>query len=92
MKKILCIIMMILLVFCLTACADADTLQDYAELEMIQTFDVDNIVKADEHTGILYYFYSAGDHTYMCPYYSENGYLCRYENGYIKEIKNDDVK
>lgn len=39
---------------------------------------------------ILYVYYSGGNRAYLCPYYSENGKLCKYEDGKIIEVENAD--
>lgn len=44
----------------------------------------------DDETGIVYFLFDLGvadcKTGYMCPYYSKNGKLCKYENGQIMEI------
>ena len=44
----------------------------------------------DDKTGIVYFLFDLGvadcKTGYMCPYYSKNGKLCKYENGQIMEI------
>ena len=50
--------------------------------EMINAFDSDETLEYDEDTKIVYYRTSYK----MCPYYSENGKLCRYVDGEIIEI------
>lgn len=88
MRKLICLLIVILL-FCLTSCGN-DTLESRAEQNTIKVFDYqDNLkidVEADEYTGILYY-YNKYDNTILCPYYSESGCLCRYEDGHIVEVK-----
>lgn len=47
----------------------------------IKTKDLYNYIIIDERTHIMYYNYDS-----LCPYYSENGKLCKYEDGKIIEL------
>ena len=64
---------------------EVKNIEKRANNKTINTFNFDNSIKADEHTGILYYV-PYGDERGLCPYYSENGKLCRYVDGKIVEI------
>lgn len=45
---------------------------------------IDGYISYDSNTNVVYYYCSG---SYMTPYYSENGKLCRYIDGKIVEIK-----
>lgn len=87
MKKIiLCALMICLL--CCSGCLESENLESRAEQGSIEYFDLAYYVVADEDTHILYIYHN-GNHTgYICPYYSKNGKLCRYEDGKIIEVEN----
>lgn len=64
-----------------------EKLSTKAKKEMIQYKNINSYVIADEETHILYYMLP--DH-YMCPYYSKDGNLCKYEDGKIIEVNADE--
>ena len=86
MKKI---ILASLFLCCLCGCKTSD-LKTNAEQGLIDTFNYDNLISADENTGILYYVVIGGDGK-MCPYYSKNGKLCRLVDGKIVEVDTDEA-
>lgn len=53
-------------------------------------YNIDDYLAYDLQTKIIYYRFTSGTlnnrTSYMSPYYSENGKLCRYMNGNIVEI------
>ena len=78
------VVLMVLLLMLLLVCGGCgDSLQDKAEKGMLPYEDLGYLVVADKDTHILYY--ENGDGA-MCPYYSTNGKLCKYEDGHIIEI------
>lgn len=48
-----------------------------------------NDLKYDTNTLVIYYRFDGNYGSYMCPYYSENGKLCRYIDGRIVEIEQE---
>lgn len=82
MRKVITICIFLFLLLLCTGC-DGTTLQDRAELGGIRYENLSCYVVADKETHILYYKLSE---TYMCPYYSANGKMCKYEDGHIIEI------
>lgn len=86
MKKLILCVLMICLLFC-TGCTE-ENLESRAEQGLIEYEDLTYYVVADEDTHILYIYHN-GNHTgYICPYYSKNGKLCKYEDGKIIEVEN----
>lgn len=49
----------------------------------IQYDNMEDRIIADDRTHVMYYRSGDGD---LCPYYSNNGKLCIYENGKIIEV------
>ena len=82
-NKTIYFILLIIMILCLTSCSKNDV-QSMAEQGEIETFDWNSCISADKYTGILYY---NGVDGMICPYYSENGKLCRYVDGHIEEIE-----
>lgn len=80
-------VIVLVIIACIKDANRSDDLKSRAELNQIDTFDSTDIIMADENTGILYYKNTVTDNKYMCPYYSENGKLCRYEDGKIVEVE-----
>lgn len=76
----------LLMLFLLTGCEIEPTQVEVTNLTDNWNSSLDLV--ADENTGIIYYYYNGtgnqGDS--LCPYYSENGKLCRFEDGKIVEI------
>jgi hypothetical protein len=86
MKKIILGFLMLGLLFC-TGCTE-ENLESRAEQGLIEYVDLTEDVIADKNTHILYFYYSKGNNSYLSPYYSENGKLCKYEDGKIIEVEN----
>lgn len=79
MKKI--IIAALCSIFLLTGCADENV--DSVEVKNT-TFDL----VSDHDTGIIYIRNSTYNMNFVyTPYYSENGKLCRYDDGKIVEVE-----
>lgn len=88
MKKLIVSLLLICLMCC-SACTE-ENLDSRAEQGLIEyEYFADNVV-ADEDTHILYIYRNDGESAVICPYYSKNGKLCRYEDGKIIEVENDD--
>lgn len=88
MKRFILSVLIICLLFC-TGCTE-ENLDSRAEQGKIRYEDLTEYVVADKDTHILYVRYSSGYIGYLSPYYSENGKLCKYEDGKIIEVGNDD--
>lgn len=84
-KLILCILIICLL--CCSGCVESENLESRAEQGTIEYEHFADKVVVDEDTHILYIYFNVGESTYMCPYYSKNGKLCRYEDGKIIEVE-----
>jgi len=84
-KLIFCILIICLL--CCSGCVESENLESRAEQGTIDYVNLTYNVVADEDTHILYIFYNGNHTAYMCPYYSKNGKLCRYEDGKIIEVE-----
>ncbi len=83
MKKIILCALIICLLFC-SGCTE-ENLESKAELGQIEYVDFTEDIVADKDTHILYVYYSYQG--FLSPYYSENGKLCKYEDGKIIEVK-----
>lgn len=79
MKKLILCILIICLLFC-SGCTE-ENLESRAEQGQIEYVDLTEDIVADEDTHILYIKYCSGYEGYLSPYYSENGKLCKYEDG-----------
>ena len=88
MKKLILCVLIICLLFC-TGCTE-ENLASRAEKGQIEYVNLTEIIIADKDTHILYVYYNYGNKGYLCPYYSENGKLCKYEYGKIIEVDNAD--
>lgn len=86
MKRLILFTLIICLLFC-TGCTE-ESLESRAEQEQIEYVDLTYDVVADKDTHILYFYYFRGNNSYLSPYYSENGKLCKYEDGKIIEVEN----
>ena len=86
MKRLILCALIICLLFC-PGCTEQN-LESRAELGQIRYVDFTQDIIADKYTHILYVYYCAGDLGYLSPYYSENGKLCKYEDGKIIEVEN----
>ena len=89
MKRLILCALIICLLFC-SGCTENVTLENKAELGQIEYVDFTEDIVADKDTHILYYRYIRNDGVILSPYYSKNGNLCRYEDGKIIEVENDD--
>jgi hypothetical protein len=87
MKKLILCVLIICLLFC-SGCTEDVTLESKAELGQIEYEDLTEYVVADKDTHILYIYFDIGNTGYLSPYYSENGKLCKYEDGKIIEVEN----
>ena len=85
MKKLILCVLIISLLFC-TGCAE-ENLESIAEQGLIEYVDFTEDIVADKDTHIMYIYYCKGYTGYMSPYYSENGKLCKYEDGKIIEVE-----
>jgi hypothetical protein len=84
MKRLIICALIICLLFC-SGCTE-ENLESRAEQGTIDYVNLTYNVVADEDTHILYIYYNGNHTAYMCPYYSKNGKLCRYEDGKIIEV------
>lgn len=85
MKKLI-VGLLIICLLCCSGCLESENLESRAEQGTIEYVDITYHVVADEDTHILYIFYNGKNTAYICPYYSKNGRLCRYEDGKIMEV------
>lgn len=75
---------------CCSGCEDkSENIESRAERGVIKYVDFSYDVVADEDTHILYIYHNDSN-AVLCPYYSKNGKLCRYEDGKIIEVDDDD--
>jgi hypothetical protein len=88
MKRLILCALIICLLFC-SGCTE-ENLDSRAEQGQIKYVDFTKYIVADEETHILYIKYAVGNLGYFSPYYSENGKLCKYEDGKIIEVENAD--
>ena len=88
MKKVLAIILLTFTFLC-TGCEE-QSLGSRAEQGFIEYEDLNDIVIADKETHIMYYKTYNGESAVMCPYYSKNGNLCKFEDGKIIEVNADE--
>lgn len=93
MKKLIVSLLLICLMCC-SGCeyeSESVNIEYRAELEVIEYVDFAYDVVADKNTHILYIYHHEGcESAVLCPYYSKNGKLCRYEDGKIIEVDDDD--
>ena len=87
MKRLILCALIICLLFC-SGCTK-ENLESRAEQGSIEYFDLTYHVVADEDTHILYIFCDGNNAAYICPYYSKNGKLCKYEDGKIIEVEEE---
>lgn len=85
MKKFILCALITCLLFC-SGCTEKN-LESRAEQGQIRYEDFTEDIIADKDTHILYIMYSNGYRGYLSPYYSENGKLCKYEDGKIIEVE-----
>lgn len=87
MKKLI-ISLLIVTLMCCSGCTNKP-LATVAEQGDIPYNNLNDCIMADEETHILYY-YAPGENCILCPYYSKNGNLCKYEDGKIIEVIKDE--
>lgn len=81
-KKILIISMIIVTLFAFVGCDESDLPDSMGRhFENIVIHNRTDLYY-DNETMVVYYIFC----NYMSPYYSENGKLCKYDNGRIVEI------
>ena len=90
MKRLILCALITCLLFC-SGCTE-ENLESRAEQGQIEYVDFTEDIVADEETHILYIYHngmtnSAQNNAVLCPYYSKNGKLCRYEDGKIIEVE-----
>ena len=91
MKKLIISLLLICLLCCSGCEYESVNIESRAELEVIKYVDFAYDVVADEDTHILYIYHKEGcESAVLCPYYSKNGKLCKYEDGKIIEVDADD--
>lgn len=91
MKKIRISLLLLICLMCCSGCEyESENIESRAERGFIKYVDFSYDVVADEDTHILYVYYSKGYNSYLSPYYSENGKLCKYEDGKIIEVNADE--
>jgi len=83
MKKFILCVLITCLLFC-SGCTE-ENLESRAEQGLIEYVDLTEDIVADQDTHILYVYYSYSG--CLSPYYSENGKLCKYEDGKIIEVE-----
>lgn len=84
-----------LLIICLLCCSgyenESENIESRAERGVIEYVDFSYDVVADEDTHILYIYHNGNsNNAVLCPYYSKNGKLLRYEDGKIIEVNADE--
>lgn len=91
MKKLIVSLLLICLMCCSGCEYESENIESRAERGVIEYVDFSYDVVADEDTHILYIYRNRIDNSaVLCPYYSTNGKLCRYENGKIIEVNTDE--
>jgi len=95
-KKILLLGMSVMMLFGIVGCNDESNntnVNYYSKDKLVHLHQIESDredLYYDDETGIVYFLFDLGvaDYKtgYMCPYYSKNGKLCKYENGQIMEI------
>ena len=91
MKKITISLLLLICLMCCSGCEyESENIESRAERGFIEYVDFSYDVVADEDTHILYIYHNppSGNNDVLCPYYSKNGKLCRYEDGKIIEVEN----
>ena len=92
MKKLIVSLLLICLLCCSGCEYESENTESRAERGVIEYVDFTDDIVADEDTHILYIYHNgstnfAADNAVLCPYYSKNGKLCRYEDGKIMEVE-----
>ncbi|MFR6664561.1 hypothetical protein [Anaerobutyricum hallii] len=95
-KKILLLGMSVMMLFGIVGCNDESNntnVNYYSKDKLVHLHQIESDredLYYDDETGIVYFLFDLGvadcKTGYMCPYYSKNGKLCKYENGQIMEI------
>lgn len=97
MKKVIALILIVLIVFSMTACGTIPGKKNYAEHtnnRLVQT-SIDENLYYDPNTKIVYIIFNEAigykGYGYMSPYYADNGLPYVYNAGRncLEEIKND---
>lgn len=92
MKKLIVSLLLICLMCCSGCEYESENIESRAKRGVIEYVDFSYDVVADEDTHILYIYHNSSTeatNSVLCPYYSKNGKLCRYEDGKIMEVEND---
>lgn len=93
MKKITISLLLLICLICCSGCEydESENIESRAERGVIKYVDFSYDVVADEDTHILYIYHNGqSNNAVLCPYYSKNGKLCRYEDGKIMEVNTDE--
>ena len=95
MKKLIISLLFICLLCCSGCEYESENIESRAERGFIEYVDFTDDIVADEDTHILYIYHNGStnvpsENAVLCPYYSKNGKLCRYEDGKITEVENDE--
>lgn len=91
MKKITISLLLFICLMCSGCEYESENLESRAERRVIEYVDFSRDVVADADTHILYIYHNAAaNNAVLCPYYSKNGKLCRYEDGVIMEVDTDE--
>jgi hypothetical protein len=77
---------------CCSGCEyESENIESRAERGFIKYVDFSYDVVADEDTHIIYIYHNgSANNAVLCPYYSKNGKLCRYEDGKRIEVNADE--
>lgn len=90
MKKLIVSLLLICLLCCSGCEYESENIESKAERGAIHYVDFTDEIVADKDTHILYYSYVRDGGVVLSPYYSSNGNLCKYEDGKIIEVDDDD--
>lgn len=93
MKKLIVGLLLICLLCCSGCEYESENIESRAERGVIEYVDFTDDIVADEDTHILYIYHNGlyqSNNAVLCPYYSKNGKLCRYEDGKIIEVNADE--
>lgn len=91
MKKLIVSLLIICLLCCYGCEYVTENVESRAERGVIEYVDFAYDVVADKDTHILYIYHNnSANNAVLCPYYSKNGKLCKYEDGKIIEVNADE--
>ena len=91
MKKLIVSLLLICLLCCSGCEYESENIESRAERGTIEYVDFTDDIVADEDTHILYIYHKVESGlAFLSPYYSKNGKLCRYEDGKIIEVNDDE--